>query len=83
MWERDPSDARELGSRGIFAMTLEIAVAIYAGGASSFQKWFIAIMNGFLVYASAAGINEGAALLKQPVFKVSLQGGAFFRRWFE
>jgi hypothetical protein len=45
----------------LFAVGLELGLAYSAAGSDSFQKWIVAILNGFLVYASVVGINQGSA----------------------
>jgi hypothetical protein len=72
----------------LFAISLELGLAWAAAGEDSFQKWFIALLNGFLVYASAVGINQGAATVVERLTCQQIEGQfsrlsrRFFRAWF-
>ncbi len=57
------------------AMFLSYLVAYLAPG-GEFTKWVLAFFNGFLVFASAVGINEGASK------GTRLGRGRFFSTWF-
>src|SRR4051812_26806854 len=41
----------------LIAMLTQLVAARYAAGAGG-QKWIIAVLNGFLVYSSALGLNQ-------------------------
>jgi hypothetical protein len=57
------------------AMLLSLLVAYFATEKDA-MKWVVALFNGFLVYASAVGINQGAA----GGARLGRRGG--FRSWF-
>lgn len=63
----------------VVAMALSFLVAILATD-SSWLKWLVALFNGFLVFASAVGINQGVT----DSGAVRLGGGQrkFFDSWF-
>lgn len=57
------------------AIALSYLVAALAKG-TDWTKWILALFNGFLVFASAVGINEAAGRGS------TLAGGRFFETWF-
>ena len=68
----------------VIAMALAFLVAILAKDAG-YAKWIIAFINGFVVFASAVGINQG--IDDQNKKKAGVLGGepnkkAFFKSWF-
>ena len=57
------------------AMILAYLVAVLAQSAD-WTRWIVALFNGFLVFASAVGINEAAGR------GTTLSSGRFFESWF-
>jgi hypothetical protein len=67
---------RRLVAFGI-ALALAYLMAILASE-SHWTKWIIAFFNGFLIFASAVGINEEASRAGSP----ALSREGFFESWF-
>lgn len=61
------------------AMILAYLVAFLAPDAH-WMKWIQAFFNGFLIFASAVGINEGVSARAYRAYTSEPQR-AFFRRW--
>jgi hypothetical protein len=59
----------------IVAMALALLVAGLAPE-KKWTKWLVAVLNGFLIFASAAGLNQTAATLSAPA------RNQFFGAWF-
>ncbi len=60
----------------VIAMVLSYLVAVLAT-TGDWTKWVLAFFNGFLIFASAVGINQGASS------GTSLRGPrGFFQNWF-
>jgi hypothetical protein len=57
----------------VIALGLSFLVAVVASD-SNFMKWVVAFFNGFLVFASAMGINQAAA-------GTTLDSNRFFSSW--
>lgn len=57
------------------SIMLSFLVAILATS-TEWTKWLLAFLNGFLVYASAVGINQSAS------GGTRLTEGGFFKSWF-
>jgi hypothetical protein len=57
------------------AMACQLGAAAFAAGGG--QKWIVAILNGFLVYTSALGLNQQAV----GVTSTTLPDTGVFRRW--
>lgn len=48
----------------LVAMAIELGVAAAASG--DYRKWIVGALNGFLVFTSAMGLNEGVDKLPKP-----------------
>jgi hypothetical protein len=64
----------------VSAMALSFALAAYAIDAGK-GKWILAVLNGFLIFASGVGLNEVAKHDDRTV-RSGAGGKRFFRTWF-
>jgi hypothetical protein len=58
-----------------FGIAMAIEVGLAASAADGARKWVVAILNGFLVFTSAMGLNEGADKLPKPKLTEGFQQG--------
>jgi len=65
------------------AMLLSLLTALLAPS-PDFTKWIVAVFNGFLIFASAIGINEAAARTGGEQLGTLSRGAKprFFHSWF-
>ncbi|OQY97283.1 MAG: hypothetical protein B6D41_03760 [Chloroflexi bacterium UTCFX4] len=64
------------------ALLLALVTAFLATDANNL-KWLVAIFNGFLIFASAVGLNEMAARTRQTpgTFSATSTRASFFHSW--
>lgn len=68
---------RKWVSFGLSMLLAYLVAALAPGG--EWAKWVLAFFNGFLIFASAVGINEG---ISSRTVSIQREGGArFFTRW--
>ncbi len=69
-----------------FAIAMGLAlITAFIATDTSLLKWLVAVFNGFLIFASAIGVNEMAAHTGAQVKAATLSAGAkpkFFHSWF-
>lgn len=69
-----------------FGLSLVFAYTVAALAADAgFVKWILAFLNGFLIFASAAGLNEmagGRSLRTAPLALPASGPKKFFASWF-
>jgi hypothetical protein len=68
-----------------FAIAMVLAlVTAYIAADASLLKWLVAVFNGFLIFASAIGVNEMAARTGGANLKTLSPGAKprFFHSWF-
>jgi hypothetical protein len=68
----------------IIALLLAILTAALAAD-TSFTKWVLALINGFLIFSSAVGVNQGITARNNPDQQrrePKKKGKDFFADWF-
>jgi hypothetical protein len=68
-----------------FAIAMVLAlVSAFIASEASILKWLVAVFNGFLIFASAIGVNEMAARTGGAALKTLSPGAkpSFFHSWF-
>jgi hypothetical protein len=62
------------------ALILQVVLAAFAEGDGA-EKWIVAIFNGFLVAASALGVNQSTVSATEEGFEASQTPRRFRRSW--